>query len=377
MVGGSIAAVTAADALRINGFEGDLTLVSAEAVPPYSRVPLSKGVLAGSQDPESVWLESLPASIDVRLNSRAVGLQAQHRLLSLADGSEVSYDGLVIATGGTPRRLARPGQQGELVVRDLDDASAIADRASTAATAVVIGGGFLGMEVASTLLTLGMSVTVIDREPPLRRLLGTWLSELIVERAREAGIRFILAPDGVELLGSPVKGVTYGRDDQLLADLTITAAGDRPAVDWLASSGLRIEGGLVIDRCCRVGPDITAAGDVTVVEEVAGMFRRTPHWTSAIEQARTAARCLLDPADSTPYEPDPYFWTEQFGLDVKITGHPPLKGSPTILAGDLGAHSALVQWMSDDQPHAAASINHRIPIMKFKKLRTHTPARPL
>jgi NADPH-dependent 2,4-dienoyl-CoA reductase/sulfur reductase-like enzyme len=372
VVGGSIAAVTAADALRLNGFAGDLTLISSEAVPPYSRVPLSKGVLAGSQDPESVWLEQLPESIDVRLSSPAVALRPDHGRLDLADGSEVRYDGLVIATGATPVRLANPGQEGELVVRDLTDASTIAGRVETASTAVVIGGGFLGMEIASTLTGLGLAVTVIDREPPLRRLLGAWLSEILVRRARAAGVRFVVDPGGVELIGSPVEGVRLGQGEQILADLTITAAGDRPAVDWLATSGLRVEGGLVVDRCCRVRPDITAAGDVTVVEEPHGALRRTPHWTSAIEQARTAARCLLDAFDTTPYQPDPYFWTEQFGLDVKISGHPPALGEPDVLARDPQSHSALVQWTADGRPHAAASINHRIPIIKLKKLRTHT-----
>ena len=144
-------------------------------------------------------------------------------------------------------------------------------------------------------------------------------------------------------------------------------------MDWLASSGLRIEGGLVVDPCCRVAPGITAAGDVTVVENPVNTFRRTPHWTSAVEQARTAARCLLHPDDRIAYEPDPYFWTEQFGLDVKISGHLPLTGEPVVLAGDPAARSALLQWTSDDRPYAAATVNHKIPIIKLKKLRTQAP----
>ena len=371
VVGGSIAAVTAADALRTEGFDGDVTVLSAESHPPYSRVPLSKGVLAGSQPPESAWLGALDDSIEVRLNARAARLEAARQHVILADGTELPYDGLVIATGATPFRLAAPGQVGELVVRDLSDAAVIAARAATAKTAVVIGAGFLGMEVASTLLDLGLAVTVVDRDPPLRRLLGAWLSEVVVARARQAGIRFVIAPGGVQLVGSPVAGVSHGDGQFISADMTITAAGDRPAVEWLKTSGLRIEGGVVIDRCCRAAPNVTAAGDCTVVEDTPGVFRRTPHWTSAVEQARTAARCLIDPAESMPYEPDPYFWTEMFGLDVKITGHPPACGEPEVLAGDPATHSALVQWRhGEDAPHAACSINHRIPIVKFKKLRT-------
>lgn len=370
VVGGSIAAVTAADSLRLSGFDGELTLISGESDPPYSRVPLSKGVLAGTQSPQSVWLGALPESVNVRLNTRAKALHTERHCVELADGAELPYDGLVVATGATARRLAEPGQEGELVVRDLHDASLIARRAATASTAVVIGGGFLGMEIASTLASLGVSVTLVDREPPLQRLLGRWLAELIVGAARESGVRFVLAPEGVTLVGNPVEGVTCGSGRDIVADLTISAVGDLPAVGWLESSGLPLAGGLVIDGCCRVAPRIVAAGDVTVLGSNTGVFRRTPHWTSAVQQAQTAARCLLDPTDTSPYLADPYFWTEQFGLDVKISGELPLAGEPQILAGDPTARSALLQWRANGQPVAAAAVNHRLPVIKLKKLRT-------
>lgn len=370
VVGGSIAAVTAADSLRANGFDGAITLVSAEHVAPYSRVPLSKGVLAGTHPPESAFLEPLDESVDVRLNARATALDPHGRRVTLTGGQVLSYDGLIVATGASPFRLAVDGQIGEHVVRNLADAAAIAERAADATTAVVVGAGFLGMEIASTLTALGITVTVVDREPPLRRLVGRWLSDLIVERARRAGVRFVLSPGDVRLEGSPVTGVSYGAGERITADLTVTAAGDRPTVGWLSSSGLRIEGGLLIDECCRVAPGVTAAGDCTVVADGAGNYHRTPHWTSAVNQARTAARCLLDPADTTPHEPDPYFWTEQFGLEVKICGHPPAHDAPEVLDGDLSAHRALVQWATSGEPHAAASINYTIPIFKLKKLRT-------
>src|SRR5690606_15066570 len=144
-------------------------------------------------------------------------------------------------------------------------------------------------------LALGLGVTVIDRDPPLRRLLGPWLSEHVVRTAERSGLRVVVAEAGVVLEGNPIASVAYGHGQRLEADLVITAAGDQPTVGWLESSGLRIESGLVIDRCCRVAPGIVAAGDVTAVEDPAGTFRRTPHWTSAVEQARTAARCLPDP----------------------------------------------------------------------------------
>ena len=369
VVGGSIAAVTAADSLRLSGFDGELTLISEESHPPYSRVPLSKGVLAGSAAPESVWLASLPDSIEVRLNHRAIALHAERHRVELADGSEVPYDGIVIATGAVARRLASPGQKGELVVRSLADAQLIARRAASASSAVVVGGGFLGMEVASTLVGLGLAVTVVDREPPLQRLLGTWLAGLIADTARSAGVRFIVAPDGVRLLGQPVAGVGYS-DGCVAADMTVSAVGDTPAVDWLERSGLPLAGGLVIDGSCRVAPGVAAAGDVVVREVSQGSYRRTPHWTSAVEQARAAARSLIDPSGESPYVADPYFWTEQFGLDVKISGELPLIGMPDVLAGDPARRSALLQWSSGGRPVAAVAINHRLPVTTLKRLRS-------
>ncbi|WP_202902229.1 NAD(P)/FAD-dependent oxidoreductase [Rhodococcoides fascians] len=375
VVGGSIAAVTAADSLRTNGYDGLLSVVSAESEPPYSRVPLSKGVLAGSQDPQSVWLQSLPEDVEVLLNARATGLNIQSRRVTLAHGGSLRYDGLVIATGAAARQLAAPGQAGELVVRDLADARAIAARAKSASNAVVVGAGFLGMEVASTLVSLGLDVTVIDREPPLERLLGRWLASFIVDTASSTGVRFLTSPSGVKLVGNPVEGVMLGNGTSVYADLIVTAAGDVPAVDWLSTSGLRIAGGLVIDGCCRAASGVVAAGDVTVQEVAPGLLKRTPHWTSAVEQARTAARFLLNPTDTRPYVSDPYFWTEQFGLDVKISGHLPLTGSPLVVAGDPADRTALLQWSSPTGSHAAVAINYRIPVIKLKKMRGLTLSR--
>jgi 3-phenylpropionate/trans-cinnamate dioxygenase ferredoxin reductase component len=374
VVGGSIAAVTAVDALRLGGYDGELTLISEECDPPYSRVPLSKGVLAGTQEHDSVWLTALPETTDVRLETRAAGLDTVRRRVRLADGTEVAYDGLVIATGASPRRLASPGQRGELVVRTIADAEAIATRAAGASTAVVVGGGFLGMEVASTLVGLGLSVTVIDRDPPLQRLLGDWLSSFMRQVARDAGVRIVQASGDVTLLGDPVGGVAHDDGQELLGDLTISAVGDVACIDWLAESGLPLAGGVVIDDCCRVAEGIVAAGDVTVRRLPNGSLRRTPHWTSAVEQGRSAARNLLNPCAAAPYTPDPYFWTEQFALDVKISGELPLVGEPVVLEGDPSQRSMLLQWFEDGHPVAAAAVNHRMPVVKLKRLRSAVPA---
>ncbi len=367
VVGGSIAGVTAASTLRADGWNGHLTVLSDEAALPYSRVPLSKGVLAGTQPLESAALAALPDDVELRRSTRAAALRTERHAVELADGTELEYDGLIVATGSRARRLASAGQHGEHVIRTLADAEAIAARIPDAQSAVVVGASFLGMEVASTLRRHGLAVTVIDRDPPLRRLLGEWLADVLVERAADEGVQFVLAPDGVQLRGDPVNAVTYGAGQELHADLIITAAGDLPNVEWLESSGLHLAGGLVIDNHCRVATDIVAAGDVTICETSPGSFRRTPHWSNAVAQARAAARSLLDP-ESPPYQPDHYFWTEQFGIDLKIAGELPLHGEPRVLDGDLSSRSALMQWHHDGIPVAAATLNYRMSVVKLKAL---------
>ncbi|MDR7303017.1 NAD(P)/FAD-dependent oxidoreductase [Haloactinomyces albus] len=374
IAGGSIAAVTAAQNLRAQGFEGDITLLSEEIHAPYSRVPLSKGVLSGKETPDLAALPALGEDITVRPGARAAHLRPEDRRVILADGEEVPYDGLAIATGAHARRLAIPGRTGEHVVRTLDDATALGDRIGAADSVLVVGGGFLGMEVASTCAELGLTVTVVDRDPPLRRLLGAWLADLVVDAARDRGVRFVQAPNGVGLVGHPeITGVDCG-DRQLNADVVVSAVGDLPNTEWLADSGLPLDGGLVVDPRCRVTPHIVAAGDVTVTRRNGAGARRSPHWTSAVLQGQAAARTLLHGETAPVPPPDPYYWTEQFGLDIKISGEIPAGTVPTVLAGDPRQRSTLLQWHHQGRPVAAVSVNHRIPIVKLKKLGAHAPA---
>ena len=366
VVGGSIAGVTAASTLRTQGWAGDIIVVAEEEGLPYSRVPLSKGVIAGGQ-PTVTALPPLPDDVELRSGSRAVALHPERHVLDLADGTCLRYDGLVVATGARARRLASSGQRDELVVRTLADARRIATRIVGARSVVVVGAGFLGMEIASTLRSQGLTVTVIDRDPPLHRVLGPWLAGVLVAAALEHGVRLIHAPEGVELVGDPVRAVAYGTDQLLEADVIVSAVGDVPNVEWLMSSGLPLAGGLVVDDHCRVTPKITAAGDVTVQETSPGTFRRTPHWSNAVAQGQAAARSLLDPA-AAPYETDHYFWTEQFGINLKIAGTLPISGEPEVVSGNPDDRSALLQWRRDGTPVGAATLNHRMAVVKLKAL---------
>ena len=367
VVGGSIAGATAAAHLRSEGYDGELVMLSEERSRPYSRVPLSKGVLAGTQPAHTALLGDLPDDVELRCGTRGRALDLARRVVVLDGGGEVPYDGLVVATGGQARRIAAHGQRGEHVVRTLDDVAAITAALEAARTAVVVGAGFLGMEVASTLRHHGLAVTVVDREPPLQRVLGPWLAGVLTARAVAAGVDLVTAPEGVRLVGDPVTAVSWAPGQQLAADLVVTAAGDLPSTGWLESSGLRLQGGVVVDAWCRAADGVVAAGDVTAVEAVPGQYRRTPHWSNAVSQARAAARSLLDPG-APRWEPDHYFWTEQFGVSTKVAGHLPLSGDPEVVEGDPGEPSALLRWHSGGQVIAAATVGRRFPVARLKAM---------
>jgi 3-phenylpropionate/trans-cinnamate dioxygenase ferredoxin reductase component len=375
IVGGSIAAVTAAQVLRAEGYQDGLTMLSAEPHMPYSRVPLSKSVLSGTADQASCALPIGTDEVDIRLGQRVIGLDDQAHSVHLANGTAVSFDGLVVASGARARRLSGPGQSGEFVLRDVSDIPALAKRLSTARTAVVVGAGFLGMEIASTCTSLGLDVTVIDRDPPLRRLLGFWLSELVVAKAEAAGVRFIKSDNGVRLLGDVhVSGVAFG-DVTLQSDVVISAVGDVPNTEWLEKSRLRTRGPIVVDQTCVAIPGVVAAGDVAAVRQPTGAITRLPHWNNAVRQARSAALSLLHGRDAPIAVPDHYFWTEAFGLQIKVCGRIPEQEPPIILEHNDMQNCYVAQWVaSDGSPIAAATVNRKMPVVKLRRLATEVSA---
>jgi NADPH-dependent 2,4-dienoyl-CoA reductase/sulfur reductase-like enzyme len=371
IVGASVAGVTAADTLRQLGYDGAIILVGGEAHPPYVRPPLSKAVLSGAESPQSVLMPALRADVTLRSASPAVALDTAARRVRLAGGDELPYDGLVVATGARARRLGPPGLAGELVMRDLDDAVGLRDAMGRAGSVLVVGGGFLGMEVASIASAMGLTVTVVDAEPPLVRQFGRYLAAHLTAAARAAGVRLVQAPGGVELVGGPsITAAKTAAGDLLEADLVVSAVGCQPNVEWLASAGLGSPAGLLVDERCRVRPDVVAAGDVVATAHGGARPRRTPHWASAIDQARCAAHALLAGDDAPPYQPRPYFWTEQWGLEIKICGEPPTGAAPDVLAGSLEENEALLRWTRDGVAVAAATLNHRMPLVKLRKLAT-------
>ena len=369
VVGGSIAALTAVETLRMEDFDGSITVLSDEDLPPYTRVPLSKGVLAGRETTDDVVLAPLADEVDLHLRTPATGLDTDNRTV-LTPAGPVPYDGLVIATGARARRIGTPNQA-ERVLRSYDDGLRLRDHLDRASSVLVVGGGFLGMEIASTARALGRDVTVVDLAPPLDRLLGTTVGRHVRSVAERAGVRFVLTHGGVRLLGTPFPTAVETADGQRLeADLIVSAVGDVPNVEWLAGSGLPVAGGVLVDECCRVSPHVVAAGDVAVFATGDGALIRIPSWTNAVEQARFAARALMHGGDAPAYRPSRYSWTEQFGLDVKMVGPADPQGEPDALDGSLDAGSALLAWPDAAAPRTVVAVNHHTPPAKLKRLLT-------
>uniref|UniRef100_A0AAU1ZRI2 FAD-dependent oxidoreductase n=1 Tax=Streptomyces sp. NBC_00093 TaxID=2975649 RepID=A0AAU1ZRI2_9ACTN len=361
VVGGSLAGVTAVDELRRQGWDGAITLVGDEPREAYTRPPLSKGVLKGTEDAASVALPALGGDVDVLTGTRATGLDLDARRVRVEGGEEIPYDRLVIATGARARTLGEHG----LVLRTLDDALRLRAELARARSLLVIGGGFLGMEIASVAAGLGLDVTVVDLQAPFVATLGPYLAGLFERAAREHGVRTVVSPSGV----TPMPyGAQLADGRRLEADLVVAAVGCRPNIEWLEGSGLSLLGGVVVDEHCRAGaPDVVAVGDVAAFPTGDGRFRRTPHWDSAIGQARAGAAALLHGDGAPPYTPQPYFWTEAFGLAVKLAGTLPAAGEPTVLKGSLSDLSALLRWDHASRPVAAA-LNHRIPVARLRAL---------
>ncbi|MGO4596330.1 NAD(P)/FAD-dependent oxidoreductase [Terrabacter sp. 2RAF25] len=379
VVGGGIAGVTAADTLRQRGFDGELTIVGDEPYAAYSRPALSKTLL---RDPDDPTAHELPPASHGGTELRgvaAVGLDVDARTVLLDSGDRLTYDGLVIATGCRARRLGEGEGRAqsdssdapvELTLRTIGDALSLRSRVAERPAVVVVGGGPLGMEIASSCLDNGCEVTLVSQGPPLLAQLGRHLSHLFVSAAVARGLRVVESAGARLVRGSHGTRVVLAEGATLEAGLVVTAVGDRPNVEWLDGSGLLDRGALVADAAGRVRPGVVAAGDVASVPTPHGI-RRVPLWSSAIDQARTAAAALLG-AEPAPGDHRPYFWTEQFGLSLKAVGHLPLDGEPELLDGDLdalGDQRALLRWNAADvDGSAAVAVNYRIPIPRLRRL---------
>jgi len=360
VVGASLAGLRACESLREEGFDGTITLVGSEHEIPYDRPPLSKKVLAGEWEVERIRLrkaddfESL--ALALRLGVRATALDTHARTLSLDDGTTVVYDGLILATGASPRRLPdQPLLAGVVELRTLADSVDLRDRiAGGTARVTVIGAGFIGLEVAATARALGCAVTVLEGAPsPLIRGLGVEMGAAVagVHARNGVHLRCGVQVAGLEGEGGQVTGVRLGDGSLVASDVVVVGIGVAPNTQWLVGSGLTIGDGIVCDATLSAGvPGVYAAGDCARWPNAAfagfdDQEMRVEHWTNAAEQGAAAARNLLLVAgggEAEPFTSVPFFWSDQFDSRIQFVGRAHGDDEVHVFAGSTdGAFAAL------------------------------------
>lgn len=329
MVGASAGGLATAEALRRAHYEGAITLVGDEPYAPYDRPPLSKQLLKGDWQPERLALR--PAAdidalgLDLRLGASAIGLDRNSRQVHLADGSRVSYDALVVATGVRPRRLPGDGVSGVHVLRTVEDALALKERLRPDRRLVIVGGGFIGAEVAATARALGVAVTLLEAGTvPMGQAVGDETGQFLtrIHLAHGVDVRTGTSVHEIQSSAGQVTGVLLSDGGVLPADDVLVAIGSLPNTEWLDGSGLLLQDGLLCDEYCAAAPDVHGVGDVARWHNpLFGTPMRIEHRTNAAEQAMAVVRNLLTPDQRRPFAPVPYFWSDQYDVKIHAYGH--------------------------------------------------------
>ncbi len=347
VVGASLAGLRAAEEIRHEGHRGPVIVVGDERHAPYDRPPLSKQFLAGVWGVERIHHHAPDAldtlGLEFRLGHRAAALDASARVVAFEDGTELAYDGLIIATGARARRLpGTDGVAGVFTLRTLDDGQAIRARlaeAGTGARVVVIGAGFIGLEVAATCHGLGSTVTVVETLPtPMARVLGPEMGAACARLHRDQGVE-IRAGVGVAAVtagrdgSSPVR-VRLSDGTDLDADLVVVGIGIEPEVDWVRASSLTVDDGVVCSETLLAGERVVAAGDVARwFHRSSDASVRLEHWTHAAESGAAAARNLLAGPAAAPYDPVPFFWSDQYKTKIQMIGLPDPDDEVVVVSG--------------------------------------------
>jgi NADPH-dependent 2,4-dienoyl-CoA reductase/sulfur reductase-like enzyme len=367
IVGGGLAGAKGAEALRAQGYTGAITLIADEHHLPYERPPLSKGYLAGSAAfdeavvlPEDWYREH---DVDLRLGTRAAALDLAGRRVQVDGGPDVEYDKLLLATGSVPRRLPIPGADAEGVhyLRTREDSDAIRALFGAGRRLVIIGAGWIGLEVAAAARGAGTEVTIAEVAAlPLVGVLGPELAQVFADlhTANGVDLRLGVQVDEIVTEGGRASGVRLG-GETLPADTVVIGVGVAPNVDLAAKAGVAVDNGVLVDAAlCTSDPDVYAVGDIANHDHpVLGHRVRVEHWATALNQPATAAAALL--GNDASYTELPYFFSDQYDLGMEYIGHAP-RGSYTqvVVRGDLPSREFVAFWLDDSRRiKAAMNVN--------------------
>ncbi len=358
IVGAGAAGNCVAETLRREGFQGRIVCLAPEGEPPYDRPNLSKDYLAGNAPEE--WIPLHPRSFydEHRIElvpARATALDPAAKSVTLSDGRSLSYGALVLATGADPVRLPIPGADLPHVryLRSLADSRALIERAKEAKRAVVVGASFIGLEVAASLRTRGLEVTVVGPEDrPLGRILGPQLGDFVRSLHEEHGVVFRLGRKPAEITAENVR---LDDGEALPADLVVIGVGVRPNLALAQEAGLEIDNGVLVDEHLRTSaPDVWAAGDLARWPDPwSGERIRVEHWVVAERQGQTVARNLLGRGER--FAPAPFFWSQHYDVAIAYVGHAP-RWDDIEVRGSIDERNAIVIYRSGGRIAAVATI---------------------
>jgi 3-phenylpropionate/trans-cinnamate dioxygenase ferredoxin reductase component len=365
IIGAGQAGGWAAQTLRKEGFAGRVVLIGDELHPPHERPPLSKAVLSGEAVSQSTWLQKSDAfdalALDWRPGTKVTRIDRAAKRLELTDGETLAYDKLILCTGGRARTLPIPGAEAKGVhtLRKIDDALALAPLLQPGRHVVVVGGGWIGLEVAATARKRGADVVVVEAQSRLcERTVPSEISEHLLALHRTHGTRVLLGAGvaGFSATDDGRSAVTLADGSVLACDAIVVGVGLAPNDELARDAGLACDGGVIVDARCRTSdPDILAAGDVAVTDNPwAGRRLRLESWQNAQEQGIAAARSAL--GLEVDYRPLPWFWSDQYGMNLQIYGIP-TPSLRVVVRGVAGSDSFVLFYLEGDVVKAAIGPN--------------------
>ncbi|HEY4153384.1 MAG TPA: FAD-dependent oxidoreductase [Pseudolysinimonas sp.] len=371
IVGGGLAAGTAATELRKRGFAGSIRLLAAEPHAPYIRPPLSKGYLQGSEERDAAFVhpEQWYAENDVQLSTgtRVTSIERDAQTVTLDDGEVVPYDRLLLATGAEPRRLSISGADADGIhyLRTLENSEELRDALAAGNKRVaIVGAGWIGLEIAAAARGYGNDVVVVGMEKvPLAAPLGAELGAVFQKLHEAHGVRFELdvATSGFRVADGKVTGVVIddGSEPRTVdADLVVVGVGALPSTELAAEAGLTVGNGILVDASLRTSDEnIFAAGDVAnAFHPVLGARVRNEHWATAKASGKVAAASMA--GDEAQLDAIPYFYTDQYELGMEYSGYGPLtKNAQVVYRGDPETLEFIAFWLADGRVVAGMNVN--------------------
>ncbi len=365
IVGGGMVAGYAAKQLVDLGLKSDeLAILSADTSIPYERPPLSKGFLAGKDAEDAIWINPenfyREHGIEVKLGCEISAVDPKRKRISLKAGGEFGFDKLIVATGARPRTLHVPGAglQNLYYLRSLNDSKAIRHSAENVKHAAVIGGGFIGMEVASVLAQKGLEIVMILSDDRIwKRFFSVQMSSFFESYYTARGVRFIKNARVTELRGDGrVSAVVVADGQAVTCEMVVAGIGVLPVTEMLTTSGIDLADGVIVNEYLETNhPDIFAAGDVANYQDlIFGKRRRVEHWDNAVSQGQYCAQALM--GDRTPFKHVPYFFSDVFDLSYEYWGDSS-DADEVVHRGDLSSKSFSVWWLRKRRVVAAFTMN--------------------